>query len=322
MGLTNFPNGISSFGNVINGGIGFGIGNVYYVCQAANSVVYADMVLKYGGQRYQNDGSAMLHTTIQSALNATVANREDYVLVCTDGSDYDLTASLTMTKKGVHLLCPGGLSHGGGIPGNAARIHMATASTEIITSTADCIEIAGFFFKGATDSDIINLSGTRWHNYIHHNFIGGETTLGASIIQVGGAGAIWHCTISDNFIMGGYNPNADSKTISACVGFSSGSSGRNLVARNIICTGARTTVTAGVLTSGTNDMVMDNCFHETVVTGLQAGTFTESWNGSTTTVYINNRVAMDTPAESGGTANNTHVENWSASSGSTIMEAS
>lgn len=322
MGVTNFPNGVSSFGQVLNGNYGFGIGNVYYVCQTTNTVVYADMVLKYGGQTYDNDGSALLHTSIQSALDATVANREDYVLVATDSSDYDLTAALTMTKKGVHLICPGGLSHNGGIPGNAARVEQTTASTEIITSTADCIEIAGFFFKGATDSDIINLSGTRWHNYIHHNFFGGSQTAGAAIYQIGGTGAVYQCTISDNYIMAGYNPIGSDKTISGHIGFTSGSSGRNLIARNIFCTGQRTIVTAGVYLGGQDDQLLNNIFHEAVGGSLGDGTYTKAWECGVTTIIMGNWLAMDTPANSGGTADKTNVENWSCTNGSTIVEAS
>ena len=321
MTITAFPNGVSSFGNIVGPGFGFGIGNVYYVCQTTNTVLYADMVLRYGGQTYDNDGSAILHTTIQSALDATVANRDDYVLVCTDGSDYDITAALTMTKKGVHLIAPGGMSHGGGLPGNAVRVHQNTAATACVTSTADCVERAGFFYKGMIDSAIVDISSTRWHNYDHHNFFGGAVTAGAAIYVIGGSGAAFQNTISDNYIMGGYSPNA-AQTISGCVGFTSGSSGRNLIARNYIVTGAVITVTAGVVTGGTNDMVMYNNFHETVATVLGAGTFTKAWAGSASTVYIENRVAMDTPAMTGGTVNNTHVENWTATSGSTIREAS
>ena len=313
MSLSHYPNGVTSFGIPV---MPMGTyGNVYYVCQTANSVVYQDMLLKFGGEVYENDGSAILHTTIQSALDATVANREDYVFVCTDSSDYDITAALTMTKKGVHLIAPGGLSHNGGIPGNAVRIHQNTASTECLTITADCVEVAGFFFKGAADSDIINLSGTRWHNYIHHNFIGGTTTEGAAIYQIGGTGAVNQCTISDNYIMAGYSPGGSDVTISGCIGFTSNSSNRNLIARNIICTGQRTIVTAGVLLSGQDDLMLDNIFYEAVGGTLGDGTFTEAWNNGVTTIAMGNKLAMDTPANSGGTADKTNVLNYSSTDG-------
>ena len=328
MSVTNFPNGISSYGNIVGPGygFGFGIGNVYYVCQAANTVVYADMVLKYGGQTYENDGSSILHTIIQPALDVTVANRDDYVLVATDSSDYDITAALTMTKKGVHLIAPGGIAHNGGIPSNAVRIHQETANTEIITSTADCIETAGFFLKGATDSDIVNLSGTRWHNFIHHNFFGGSQTAGASIYQIGGTGAVNHCTISDNYIMAGYSPNGSDKTISGHIGFTSSSSNRNLIARNTFCTGQRTIVTAGVKLSGQDDQLMDNNFHEAVGGTLGDGTYTKSWDCGVTTIIMGNRLAMDTPANTGGTADKTNVNNLSCTDGglnsTAVIEAS
>jgi len=319
MGLSRYPNGVISFGNVVHAG--FGIGNVYNVCQPSNSVVYSDVVQRYGAERYSNDGSNMFHTEIQKALDATVASRNDYVVVWGDGSDYDLTEPLTMTKKGVHLICPAGLSMDGGMGANACRIEQTTAGEPIITSTADCIEVAGFFFKGMADSPIITLSGTRWHNYIHNNFLGGKTTAGAAIYQIYGDGHVWHSAIVDNFIMAGYAPAAN-KTISGCIGFTSGSSGRNLIKGNTICTGGQTVVTAGVKLAGTNDMMVRNIFHETIATLLAAGTFTKAWDTSASTIFIKNEVAMDTPAMSGGTVNNSHVENWSATAGNTIIEAS
>jgi len=321
MTITNFQHGVSSFGSMVQPMYGAGIGNIYYVCQEANSYVWADVRRKFAKHTYHGDGSNMLHTTIQSALDATVANREDYVVVCTDSSDYDITAALTMTKKGVHLIAPGGMSHCGGIAGNAVRIHQETAGLACVTSTADCAEIGGFFFKGMIDSPIVDLSGTRWHNYVHHNFFGGAVTAGAAIYIVGGAGASYHCTISDNYVMGGYSPNA-AQTISGCIGFTSASSGRNLIARNFVVSGAKITVTAGIYTGGVTDLVCDNYIVESVDAALGAGTFTKSWAGSVSTVYINNRTCMDTAAESGGTASTTHCNNWEATSGNTIIEAS
>ena len=320
--MTTVSDGLFQYGGMPVGlGFPFNIGNIYYVCQEANSSVYDYMWKKYKDRTYDTDGSKILHTTIQGGLDATVANREDYVIVCTDGSDYDLTAALTMTKKGVHLICPGGFTHGGGMPGNAVRIHQNTAATSCITVTADCVEIAGFFFKGMLDSNIVNLSGSRWHDYIHHNFFGGAVTAGADIFIVGGAADVYQSTISDNYIMGGYSPNA-AQTISSCVGFTSASSGRNLIARNYIVSGAKITVTAGIKTAGVTDVVCDNYIIESVDAALGAGTFTESWDGTVSTVYINNRTCMDTAAESGGTASTTHCNNWEATSGNTIIEAS
>jgi len=319
---TNFKRGISSFGTVMNGLPDPSAGNVYHVCQSTNTHPYKRYVEMYGGTKYK-DGSYALHTTIQSALDATVANRNDYVLVALDSSDYDITAALTMTKKGVHLLCPAGM-HMGGIPSNACRIHQNTAALACITSTADCVEIAGFFFKGMIDSPIVTLSGSRWHNWVHHNFFGGAVTAGASIYLMHGDAASYQCSVTDNYMMGGYSPNA-AQTISGIIGFDDASSGRNLIARNFVVSGAKITVTAGILTKGMTDVVCDNYIIETVDGSLGAGTFTEAWDGAVSTVYIGNRVAMDTPAESGGTADNTHVDNYSATDGGdaeSIIEAS
>jgi len=133
MGITNFD--IVQANMFLGGTFGLGFGNVYYVCQSTNTLPYADLVKKYGGRQYDDD-SYILHTTIQSALDATVANRNDYVIVVPDPSDYDITAALTMSKARTHLICPAGLGYNG-MPPNMVRIHQNTASTAWITVSAE-----------------------------------------------------------------------------------------------------------------------------------------------------------------------------------------
>lgn len=105
-------------------------------------------------------------------MDATVANRNDYVVVMPATGDYDLTAALTMSKARTHLICPAGIGWGG-ITGNSARIHQNTAATAVITVSADNVEIAGFFFKGdaaSTSGNQIDFTSTRWCANIHDNF--------------------------------------------------------------------------------------------------------------------------------------------------------
>lgn len=306
-----------------------GVGNVYHVVNNKDTAFAAEMVKKFKGSRYQ-DGSHVLYvhdalnTTItynalQAALDATLACRNDYVVVWPSGSDYDIAAALTMSKKSVHFVCPAGI--GAGITANAVRIHQNTAATDCIISTADSIEIAGFFFKGMADSPIITLSSTRWHNTIASNFFGGATTAGGAIYTIGATGAVYQCSIIDNYIMGGYSPTP-AQTISGLVGFTSASSGRNLIKGNQFVTGAGTTCTAGLRLAGDNDLVVGNYFVETIAGVLTVGVFTKCWNTAANTHFSDNRVSMATPDGDGGTAHRTHTENWSSTGGSAIIEAS
>lgn len=323
MSITHFPNGISSFGNVINPGFGFGVGNVYYVCQTTNTVVYADMVLKYGGQTYDNDGSAILHTTIASALSATVANRDDYVIVCTDSSDYDLTAALSMDKKGVHLIAPGGLGTNG-IGMNAVRLD-CTADASAMTSTADAIEFAGFFIKGYLNtSALILFSSTRWHNNIHDNFVGIKaSSAGSANYGIFGAGACSHMAIHRNYVTV-YLPAAMTGADNACAGgivFTSGSCTRNVISNNIVTTGANTTMALGIQDVGDQAIISNNRLLECPAFGgvYDASTLTLGIQSSVTSLVTDNRVAIATAGNAviGGTADQTYVQNFEGTSGGT-----
>jgi len=140
-------------------------GHVYYVCQTGQS--YYDEIYAQMKGTYPDDDSYILHTTIQSALDATVSDRNDYVIVLPDSDDYDLTAALTMTKKSVHLIGAGGEAGKGST--NAVRIHQATAATAIITLSAAACEISGFFFKVAASTQAITLITGGYSCNIHHN---------------------------------------------------------------------------------------------------------------------------------------------------------
>jgi len=325
MSLTAFPNGITSFGMPVSPGFGMSTGNVYYICQTTNTVPYADMVLKFGGQTYENDGSSILHTTIQSGLDACVADRDDYVLINLDSSDYDITAALTMSLKGVHLICPAGLG-ANGMGMNAARVNIASALASI-TLTADCVEMAGIFFKSFLNSThIINLSGSRWHANIHDNFIGGAwSSAGSACIGIGNAtGPMQQCSIHHNYITN-YSPSAMTGTdnaVSAFITLGPESSTRNLIADNILQTGANTTVATGIKAIGHGDMVLRNYLFETyALNAVQTGIFTLGISAGVAVFCSDNKFGMATPANalSGGTADQSYCDNWEATSGATVV---
>jgi len=298
-----------------------GAGNIYYVVQAANSHVYNFVQANYA-QSYA-DGSVAVHTTIQSALDATVANRNDYVIVMPDSSDYDITAALTMTKKAVHLICPAGLGSGG-FPTNAARVHQNTNATACITVTGDCVEIAGLFFKGEEGSDIITLSSTRWHAVIHDNFFGIAATASSNNYGVVGTGACSHCSIFDNYFTN-YSPGAMSGTnnnVAAFVALTAGGSTRNNICRNVMMTGGNTTVAAAINYAGYGGVITDNMIWENVAFGgTEAGILTLGISTSADCLVANNRIGIATAGDgvSGGTADQSYVVNYEGTSGGTAL---
>lgn len=325
MGITNFD---VVKANAYLGGtaLGAGYGNVYYVCQTANTIPYRDISAKFGGETY-SDGSQILHTTIQAALDVTVANRNDYVIVVPDTSDYDLTATLTMSKARTHLLAPAGLGWGG-ITGNSVRVHMTTAATDTITVSADNIEIAGFFFKhdaSSTTGNTITLSGTRWCAHIHDNFFGMYATASTANYGIYAAGACNHYSIHDNYFTN-YSPGLNTGTnnnIAAFIGITSGSSTRGIIRDNIMLTGVNTTVAAAINDAGTGTVITGNQIWENAANGgNDAGVLTLGISTGVDAMVTKNLVGITTGnaanAYSGGTANQSYILNYEGTSGGTL----
>jgi hypothetical protein len=325
MGTTNFD---VVQANLYLGGTfpSFGYGNVYYVCQAANTIPYRDLSLKFGGQTY-SDGSQILHTTIAAALTATVANRNDYVIVVPDSSDYDVTATLTMDKARTHLMAPAGIGWGG-ITGNSVRIHMNTAATDTITVSADNTEIAGFFFKhdaSSTSGNTITYSGTRWCANVHDNFFGMYATAATNNYGIYAAGAMNHYAIYNNYFTN-YSPGLNTgsnNTILAFIGITSGSSTRGVIRNNIMLTGVNTTVAAAINDAGTGTVIMDNLLYENTANGgNDAGILTLGISTGTDALVVRNLIGMATAnaanAVSGGSANTSYILNYEGTSGGTL----
>jgi len=182
--------GVSSVTDLKGGhaAIGLGVGNVYYVIKSTEA--YYDQFLTER-QGVYNDGSVIVHTDIQSALDATVECRNDYVIVQPADADYDITETLTMTKKAVHLICPAGMTGSTGAT-NACRIHQTTGDIPILQIADAGCEVAGFYLKsGSGASPLVTgvemIAGCYGVN-IHHNYfcVNGVTGDGPVL---GGTGA-------------------------------------------------------------------------------------------------------------------------------------
>jgi hypothetical protein len=270
---------------VYNASSAIGVGNVYLVIKTTEPT-YAALLAAHQGT--YADGTSFVYTTIQAALDATVASRNDYVVLTPSADDYDLTVALTMTKKSVHLVAPAGLT---GQPGatNAVRVHQTGAFACVTLSGVAC-EISGIFFKGAADQTIIDISAGAHACNIHDNFLGLATTSGnAAAYGLYAAGESTNLIISNNFI-NNYSPTA-SQTIGGGIGLQN--STRALVKNNLITTGGfATTMSAGILARGAQIIIQDNVLVESKSGTPASSTFTIGINAQNDTVLMDNRVSM------------------------------
>lgn len=318
MRLTNFQNGITSFGVPVFGNIG--IGNVYFVGKTTDTVTWRELSKRYASSRY-SDGTHVLYADdgdglgIQAALDACVDSRNDYVVVAPSSTDYDLTAVLTMSKRDVHLIAPAGMGMKYGAA-NAVRLHQNTAATGMIYITGQACEVAGFFLKGATDSKCIY--GTACHGVqIHHNMVGMSCTAGSATafgIYLGPAETV-HADIANNFVTC-YEP-IGAATLGGAIQIDNGT--RSIVRENLITTGGTgvlaITFTVGIGLGGALTYAFDNRLSEYTV-----GVFTLGINQSVSGFCAGNEFGMTTAnnAINGGTANEYAVRNYESTNGGTL----
>jgi len=292
-----------------------GAGNVYRVI--ATGEAYYDQFM-YDHQFEHTDGSAAVHTTIQSALDATVSARNDYVLIQPKEADYDLAAALTLSKKSVHLI---GLDSLYGIgAGNACRIHQTGAYPIAIVSDS-AIEISGLYLKNyATKGGIILATGC-YGSHIHHcywamNLSGAtnEPMLGPYIADTGTAGG-WS-TFEDLFFQSQAGNNA---TIAAVVRVNDDATGVRFQ-RIQIGIGDNNTATYGIQCDSVKGMVIDCDFFAYPTDS--GGDFTHCITIHGSAVAYGNRgnVADGKLVEWGGTTGYGLIQNFNSASGGTQDE--
>jgi hypothetical protein len=263
-----------------------GAGNIYYVIQSSNddyTRFVRDMMFSYP------DGTVSVYGTIQAALDACVAERNDYVYVMPDSADYDLTATLTMSKKAVHLIGPGAMP---GIPGatNAARIHQTGAYAAITISGQAC-EVAGLFIKCKQDKTGIEISAAAHNANIHNNFVALATTDGAATqYGIHATGESQGLAIYENYVTN-YSPEGTSKTIGGGIVLDNGT--RAIVDKNIVTTGGfGTTMSVGLGLSGAQIIASNNRLVESKSGSPASSTFTLGISAANDTVLFDNRVSM------------------------------
>jgi hypothetical protein len=314
--LTNFPNGITSFGNLVFGSLG--IGNVYYVVNTNSTTTYTDLKKRFGGERYE-DGSAILypHTAtastvtlngLKNALAATVEDRNDYVVVMGSNSTYYIDEALALNKKNVHIICPAGMGYDRGAT-NAARIQQITASTAIFAVSDASVEIAGFYLKNINSTAAITLASTAYALNIHHNYFPLIWTTGAqvgSIVATGDGGA-WGKIERNTFI----SQSGGACTCAAGVIVIPGPATGCGVNYNEIIIGDTQIATIGISNGAVKGQTNFNLFSESGGSGVSdGGTITKCISIYPSGCAIGNRAAVgSTQILTGGTSAHSYSDN-------------
>jgi len=296
-----------------------GVGNVYYVIQANHGEV-AELTDYY--EKTYVDGSTAIQSTIATALTASQAERNDYIVCRPDNDFYATSATLTMDKNDVHLIAPDGFGKNG--YANFRTVIQETGSYALLTVTGHGVEIGGFFFAGKQGYSIITYgTGTVWAAYVHDNYFGMNATSGnTNNYGVYSGGSLNNYCIRDN-TFSNFSPGAttgSNNAIAAFIGVTSGGSTRGLIKGNVLYTGSNTTVAAGIKAMSYEGTVIENYLWEDIAAaGVDAGTFTEGIRTGGNSFVARNVISIATAgnAVEGGTADQTHILNYEGTDGGT-----
>ena len=168
----------------------------------------------------------------------------------------------------------------------------------------------------------VNLgSVTTWSVNVHDNYVGLATSAGAGAGGIAGTGASNHCTIARNYI-NGYAP-AGTKTVAAFISLG-GSSTRYLIEDNILVGGSAMTIDTGIKCGGVDGIVRRNIIDEGAsALGATAATFTVGIALNFNALAYENifMMAAQANAVTGGTTNQTTVDNREGTGGGAVVES-
>ncbi len=294
-----------------------GVGNSYRVIKT-DEPYYDQFIADH--QFEHSDGSVAVHTTIQSALDAAVEGRNDYVFVQPSDSDYDITAALTLSKKSVHLIgLDAGYSRG---CGNSVRLHQ-TGSFAIMVVSDSAIEISGFYLKNFATKGGIIIANSSYGLNIHHNYwamnLSGATNepmLGPYISNTNGDAGAWS-TFERNFFQSQAGASA---TIAAIIRFNAQATGIRIAETDVGIGDTDNTATVGISNGSVKGMVLDcNFFAYQTASGV--GVFTHCISTHASGIAYGNRGNVaDGEIVTGGTNEFSHILNYNSVAGGTQDE--
>ena len=304
MGLTNFKNGITSFGVPTFGSLG--IGNVYFISRTTSSAQSALFTKRYGATRF-DDGTKMLWqdaadgVQLQAAITASQGGFNNYFIVAP--GQYTLSAAaLTLSgKSNSHLIACNQADYGSGAPGSSAI--QQSGSFVVLTMEAYC-EVSGFQFINKAGYAAVSVPANIWRPSIHHNCFHMVAGSACNIVDATGSLACSHGNISNNRFSNWVGGNL---TSAISVG-----TGVGVVIKGNVISQCNGTMDYGITQAGTQCIVQDN-----VVSNCGGGgVVTVAVNIHAYSSAIGNRLSVDAGrALSGGTAANSFVDNMDGATG-------
>ena len=302
MGLTNFKNGITSFGVPTFGSLG--IGNVYFISRTASSAQSALFTKRYGATRF-DDGTRMLWqdagdgVQMQAAITASQGGFNNYFVVA-PGS-YQLTAALTLAgKSNSHLIACNQADYGVGTVGSSL-LQQTGSYVGVIAEAYN--EISGFQFINKAGYAAVDIPTNIWRPTIHHNYfhmVGGSA---CNIINAHAAGAGYHGSIHHNKFttwVGG--------AFTSAIWVGVGQSNVSISYNEITAHQTATVMDWGIYNGSIGGMTNDNYVSEGGGDGVatNGGTITVAIQTHASGAAINNRCAVGTgQGLAGGTASHT-----------------
>jgi len=195
MGLTNFPNGITSFGLPVvgGGGIPATFGNVYFV--------------DYRNGSDGNDGKTPLTAkkTLSGAYAVCASNNNDVILIDGDSTVVE-TEMITWSKNRIHVFgCNGYAPPAGYGCGAKVELGVTTAATDTATLRVTGVRntFTGIKFINsntlATCLHCVEEAGeyTRYHNCEFYKSTLLTTNLTAEVLMNGDSSQFYGCTFGD-----------------------------------------------------------------------------------------------------------------------------
>jgi len=169
MSLTNYPNGVSSFGIPMMGGQGLTMPGTAYFVDSVN-----------GSDGYAGTSIDKPLKTIEYAYSKTVSGNNDVIYVVGNGTAYSIAAAVTWSNTFTHMV---GLT--APIPyGNRARLTMGAAMTSILTVSGQGNIFSNFQIQheNSTGTSVDNTIVSSNRNYFYNVGFAGplHATVGAA----------------------------------------------------------------------------------------------------------------------------------------------
>jgi len=285
-----------------------GMGNIYHACLSYYAGPYAMLKLRFGGQHYE-DGSKMLYTDINDAIDACVSGRNDYIIVYPGPWGVDELIDMS-AKTDIHMIGAGGLTQDIGSSGPAYIVQ--TGNFHTIELGSWC-EVAGLQIWNKSGYTAIHSNLKQGIN-VHNNFIRMSASAGiCSGINIEGAYGNNYNRVEANKLHH-YAGTAGGSCITTGNG-----TGIDTCRNEVVVFGG-VTYDYGIFNNSPGGQANDNLITEcggtagggTITVGLQIRTD----NGNSA---MGNRIGVATGRGlAGGTANRSFVQNFDAHAGGAV----